>query len=218
LLPCSTEKQIKSKGEIILNKKIGIVGSIINLITVVGFAVSMIAGTLFGSYLTSLFIAWSLVAMLCSFAYYSDTNKRVAGLCAVAFGIMYAICNSFVYFAQITTVQMDTLTEQAAKLLDFQNYGLFFNYDMLGYCLMAVSTFFAGLTIDPKIKTDKWLKWLLLIHGVFAISCFILPMLGLFSTAMSGGEWIGTAILVFWCIYFAPISILSFLHFKSKTE
>jgi hypothetical protein len=37
-------------------------------------------------------------------------------------------------------------------------------------------------------------------------------------TDMSGGEWIGTVILVFWCIYFAPISILSFLHFKNKIQ
>jgi hypothetical protein len=190
----------------------------LNLIAVIGFAASMLAGTLFGSYLTSVFIAWSLVAMLCTFAYYGDSNRCAAGFCAVAFGTMYAICSTFVYFTQITTVRMDNLTEQASKLLDFQNFGLFFNYDMLGYCLMAVSTFFAGLTIDPKTKTDRYLKWLLLIHGVFAITCFILPVLGLFSTDMSGGEWIGTAILVFWCIYFAPISILSFLHFKNKIQ
>jgi len=188
-----------------------------NLVAVIGFALSMLIGSNFGSYFSSMFIAFSFMPMMCAYAYFSKEKTKLAGITAAGFAVMYAICNLFVYFAQITTVRMDTLTEQAAKLLDFQNFGLFFNYDMLGYCLMAISTFFAGLTIEPKTKGVRWLKWLLLIHGVFAVSCFILPLLGFFSTDMNGGEWIGTAILVFWCAYFIPVGILSFLHF-SKYE
>ena len=192
------------------------IASIVNVIAVVGFALSMLAGNLFGSYLASLFIAFSLVVMLCAFAHFSNENGQVAGLSGLAFGAMYALCNSIVYFTQMTTVRTDNLTQQAAALLDFQNFGLMFNYDMLGYCLMDIATFFAGLTIEAKTKTDKWLKGLLLIHGVFAIACFLMPLLGIFSTDMGGGEWIGTAVLEFWCIYFIPIGILSFLHFKNK--
>lgn len=199
-----------------MNKKIGMIASIVNLIAVVGFALSMLAGTSFGSYLTSIFIAFSLVAMLCTFAHFSNESRRVAGLSGIAFGAMYALCNSIVYFTQITTVRVNNLTEQAASILDFQNMGLMFNYDMLGYCLMAIATFFAGLAIDAKTKADKWLKRLLLIHGVFAITCFLVPLLGIFSTDMSGGEWISTAILEFWCVYFIPVSILSFIHFRNK--
>ena len=200
-----------------MNKKIGMFSSATNLIAVIGFALSMLIGSNFGSYFSSMFIAFSFMPMMCAYAYFSKEKTKLAGITAAGFAVMYAICNSFVSFTQITTVRMETLTEQAAKLLDFQNFGLFFNYDMLGYCLMAISTFFAGLTIEPKTKGDRWLKWLLLIHGVFAISCFILPLLGLFSADMNGGEWIGTAILVFWCAYFIPVGILSFLHF-SKYE
>lgn len=123
-----------------------------------------------------------------------------------------------VYFAQMTTVRTGGLTSQAVSLLDFQQFGLFFNYDLLGYALMALSTFFAGLTICVKSKADKWLKALLLIHGVFFLTCFILPMLGLFTTDMAGAEWIGTAVLEFWCVYFIPISVLSFFHFSKCEE
>lgn len=196
---------------------LGMFSSVTNLVAVIAFALSMLIGSNFGSYFSSLFIAFSFMPMMCAYAYFSKEKTKLAGITAAGFAAMYAICNSFVYFTQITTVRMDALTEQATKLLDFQNFGLFFNYDMLGYCLMAISTFFSGLTIDPKTKADKWLKWLLLIHGIFAIFCLILPLLGLFSTDMNGGEWIGTAILVFWCAYFIPIGILSFLYF-SKCE
>jgi predicted Na+-dependent transporter len=111
---------------------------------------------------------------------------------------------------------MDALNQQARQIIDYQKFGLFFSYDLLGYGLMALSTFFAGLTIELKTKYDKWLKWLLIIHGVFFISCFIMPMLGLFSTEMQGADWIGRTVLLFWCVYFAPVGILSLLHFKNK--
>jgi len=200
-----------------MNRKIGMTVSLVNAAAVAGFACSMLVGTNFGSYLSSIFIALSFVPMICSYAFYAKKEKKLAGIVAAGFAVMYATLISLVYFAQMTTVQTGGLTAQAAALLDFQQFGLFFNYDMLGYALMALSTFFVGLTVCVKSKTDKWLKALLLIHGVFFITCFILPMLGLFTPDMAGTEWIGTAVLEFWCVYFIPISILSFLYF-SKCE
>jgi hypothetical protein len=200
-----------------MNRKIGMVSAIINICAVAGFALCMLSGFLFGAYLTSIFIAWSFVIMLCTFTYYSDDSSRVAGFCAVAFGVMYAVCNSIVYFTQLTTVRVDKLSDQATILLDFQKFGLFFSYDMLGYCFMAISTLFVGMTIDVKTKSDKALKYLLMIHGVFAIGCFIMPMLGVFNRNMQGADWIGTAILEFWCAYFVPVGVLSFIHFKRTT-
>jgi hypothetical protein len=201
-----------------MNRKIGVFSSAINVVAVIGFALAMLIGSNFGSYLSSMFIAFSFMPMMCAYAYFSSDKTKLAGIIAAGFAAMYAICNLLVYFTQITTVRMDTLTEQAAKLLDFQSFGLFFNYDMLGYCLMAIATFFAGLTVAPQTKADQWLKWLLLIHGVFAISCFILPLLGLFSPDLNNGEWIGTAILIFWCVYFIPIGILSCFYFSKHED
>ena len=200
-----------------MNGKIGVYASAINLCAVLAFSVSMLAGSLFLSYLSSIFIAFSFVAMICTFAYFSEKSSKVAGLCAVAFGTMYAICNSIVYFTQLTTVRNGNLTGHASSLLDFQQFGLMFNLDMLGYCLMALSTFFVGLTVAINSRADRWLKWLLIAHGIFAVSCFIMPILGLFDANMEGTDWIGTAVLEFWCVYFTPISILSILHFSKKS-
>lgn len=36
--------------------------------------------------------------------------------------------------------------------------------------VMALSTFFTGLSMKPNNNTDKWLKALLMIHGVFYFS------------------------------------------------
>lgn len=199
-----------------MNRKIGICCSIINMISDIGFAVSMLLGFNTGSYFFSMFIAFSFVPMACGYAYFAEKSRKLAGYIGMAFSAMYAAIILLVYFAQITTVRMDSLTEQAASILDFQQFGLLFNYDLLGYALMALATFFAGLTVNADSKADKWLKYLLMIHGVFFVSCLIFPTLGLFKA--DSPAWIGVAVLEIWCLYFCPISILSALHFSKCRE
>ena len=176
----------------------------------------MLIGSNFGSYLVCMFIAFSFVPMMCAFNQYSSQDKKVAGYTSMVFAGVYAVMILLVYFAQVTAVRNDGLNEQALQIMDYQKFGLFFSYDLLGYGLMALSTFFAGLTIELKTKSDKWLKRLLIIHGVFFICCLIMPILGLFSPDLQGADWIGMAVLMVWCVYFTPVGILSFLHFKNK--
>ena len=213
-----------------MNRRIGMISSICNVCAVTGFALCLLFGFLFGNYVASMFIAFSFVPMICALTVAGGCEKRAtenatggcekkaAGNTAMVFAGMYAVVILIVYFTQVTTVRLETLNEQAVSLIDYTTFGLFFNLDLLGYCLMAISTFFAGLTIRTKTKSDKALKVLLLVHGIFAISCFIIPMLGVFSDDMQGADFIGTAILLFWCAYFIPVGILSFLYFRKQVD
>ena len=194
------------------------VSSIINICAVAGFALCMPFGFLFGDYLTSMFISFSFVPMVCALIARGKPETKAAGNTAMVFAGMYAVVILLVYFTQVTTVRLEPLNEQAKYLIDYTSFGLFFNFDLLGYCLMALSTFFAGMTIETNTKSDKALKWLFMIHGVFAISCFIIPMLGVFNSEKQGVDWIGTAILEFWCVYFIPVGVLSFIDFKKTNE
>ncbi len=65
-------------------------------------------------------------------------------------------------------------------------------------------------------KEDKWLKCLLMIHGVFFVSCLIVLMLGVFKA--DGPKWVGVAVLEFWCLYFCPVGILSGFYFRHWEE
>jgi hypothetical protein len=190
-------------------------GSLVNLSSVALFALSMLLGAPFGSYLASMGIAFSFVPMVCTLASYGGADTKAAGHTAIAFASGYAVIILLVYFAQITAVRLDGLSDQALQILDYRKFGLFFSYDLLGYGLMALSTFFAGLTLKPSTKAEKWLKGLLMVHGVFFISCLILPMLGLFTPEMKGADWIGTVVLEVWCAYFIPVGILAFVFFKN---
>lgn len=199
-----------------MDRNIGITGSVVVLAGVVAFACCMLTGPLVLCYGASIAIAWGLVLMTAAFYRFSRPDASAAAIAAAIFCAMYALCNSIVYFVQISTVRNGLLSSGAMQVLDYSKFGLMFDLDMLGYCLMALTTFFAGLTIVVKDRGDFALKILLLVHGVFAIGCFILPILGIFKTDMAGANWIGTAVLEFWCAYFLPVTILSLRYFKKQ--
>jgi hypothetical protein len=212
-----SERLLSKERKRIMNKKVGVYSSVVTLIAVLGFAFSMIVGSNFAGYLSSLFIAWGFVPMICAFAAHGKKELKAAGYTAIAFAAIYSVFVGLVYFAQLTTIRLSQLSEQANAILNYQNLGsLFFNYDLFGYAFMALSTFFIGLTIQIKTGIDKWLKRLLLIHGVFAIFCVLFPILGIFKTGMEGGNIIGVIVLEFWCVYFCPICILSFKYFQKQ--
>ena len=197
-----------------MNRKTGMIASLVTLGAVAAFAVGMAAGSEFTSFLASMFIAWGFVPLVCTFEVVGRRESKALGKTAVAFASIYAVLIMLVYFAQLTTVRTTNLGTQAAQLLDYGKFGLFFSYDLLGYAFMALATFCIAFTVELKTKADKWLKGLLLVHGVFAITCVVFPMLGIFSAGATGSSSIGTIILEFWCAYFIPVSILSYVHFR----
>ena len=202
-----------------MNQRIASAGALIATISVVLFAVCMLIPFHFGSYFVCMLLPIGYIMMSAGFCSESDEKHRVAANAGMAFAAVYAVLIFLVYFAQVTSVRLDSLNEQAMRILDYSKGGLLFSYDLLGYGMMALSTFFFGLTINAKKKTDKWLKYLLLVHGVFFFSCFLMPMTGVFRAMSSGGTGIGGVIaLECWCAYFIPISSLSWVHFRNSNR
>ena len=198
-----------------LNKLLSKVGSAIVTVTVFLFALFLIIDFSMGSFFVCLILPVGFIMMTAGLHNESEDDRKVAANIGLILAAVYSTFIMFVYFTQLTTVKNEQLSEQAAKLLDMGKFGLIFNFDLLGYGLMALSTFFTGLSMKPKNKTDKWLKAMLMIHGVFYFSCTFMPITGMFARMSSGGNGIGGRLaLVVWCVYFLPIGILSFIHFR----
>lgn len=197
-----------------LNTRIGKIGSLVNVISVAAFAVCMAIPFDFGSYFASMFIALSFILMTAAFEAECGGDRVVAGKIASVFAGIYVVLVLIVYFTQCTTVVNEPLNDQAVRILDYKYMGLLFNLDLLGYGIMALATFFIGLTVEADNKRDKVLKALLLIHGVFFVSCFLMPMTGVFANANGSTSLGGVLALEFWCLYFLPVGVLSYLHFK----
>ena len=198
-----------------MNRAIPKIGAAIVTITVFLFAVCMIVDFSFGSYFVCMILPLGYIMMAAGFQYESCEERRVSANVGVTIAGIYATLILLVYFAQTTSVRLDNLNEQAIRILDFQRGGLLFNYDLLGYGMMALSTFFIGLSIKPNSKADKWLKYLMMIHGIFFIGCFIMPMTGVFTSMASGDAGNGgTIALLGWCVYFLPVGVLAYRHFQ----
>lgn len=203
------------------NHQTGKIGAAVTGVAVLAFAVSMIFGSLFASCLSSMFIAIGFVPFVSALAAVNPSSARkAAGLTAIGFAAAYAVIILLVYFAEITTVRMNpSLSSETLSIISFGNAGsLFFNYDLLGYGLMALSTFCIAFTIHPQDRGDKALRALLMIHGVFFISGLVVPMLPVFTETAAGGDMFGTLILEFWCAYFLPICILGYRYFSKRTR
>ena len=194
------------------------IGSLINAFTVLAFAICMLMHFNFGSYFVCILLALSFLCMIGAFDAQCTEKNKVAGRVALVMAGVYATFIMLVYYTQCTTVQNETLSEGAARVLDYRFLGLMFNIDVFGYGIMALSTFFIGLTICVKDKVDKALKILLLGHGLFFPGCFIMPMTGMFLGSDGSTSSGGVIALEIWCLYFLPIGILSFLHFKKEKE
>lgn len=200
-----------------MNRIIPKIGAGIVSVAVVLFAICLILNVPFGSYLICMLLPIGYIMMAAGLHYESCENRRVAANIGMAFAVVYAVLIFLVYFAQTTSVRAGGLSEQAQLILDFQRGGLMFNYDLLGYGMMALSTFFMGLSIQVDSSVDKWLKSLMMIHGGFFFGCFIMPMTGVFLSMSDGKTAMGGVVaLVAWCMYFLPIGMLAYRHFGKE--
>lgn len=200
-----------------MNKTLAVIGSAAVTATVLLFAVFLITGFTFGSYAVCMILPMGYIMMAEGLRLESAPDRRAAADLGMAFAVIYAVIILLVYFAQTTSLR--SLGSEAAAILDYRRGGLMFNYDLLGYGMMALSTFFLGLSMRAKTRLTRWLSTLLMLHGLFFFGCFIMPMTGAFRGMADGSESSGgTVALIAWCAYFLPIGALALAHFLKKEK
>lgn len=201
-----------------MNRKIGFISSAVAGGAVAIFLICLIvalftknAFTENLSYAVCTVLSWSWVATAVVYSCYAKKERSAAAKTGVAAGIIYSTIISIVYYTQLTTVLYKSVDEKILQAFTFSAAGSWlFNLDLLGYGLLAVSTFFTGLSLQAESRADKALKWLLTLHGIFFI-CMLAPVLPLPATNQGNG---GTIALIGWCLFFLPVCVLSAIHFK----
>ena len=115
-----------------MNRIIPKTGAAIVTVTVFLFAVCIITGFLFGSYLVCMFLPVGFIMMTAGFQHESGENARVSANIGMAFAAVYTVLILLVYYAQTTTVRLEVLNGQASNILDYRRGGLLVNYALLG--------------------------------------------------------------------------------------
>ena len=133
-----------------LNRMIPKAGAAIVTVTVFLFAAFEIINFSMGSFFVCLILPIGFIMMTAGLHNECESDRKVAANIGMVFAAVYCVLIMFVYFTQLTTVKNEQLNEQAAKLLDFSRFGLIANYDLLGYGIMALSTFFTGLSMKES--------------------------------------------------------------------
>ena len=163
-----------------MNRKIGFISSIVVCCSIAIFLICLVVA-LFAqntftenlSYGVCTVLSWGWVATACGYSCYTQKERYAAAKIGVAIGVIYATIISIVYFTQLTTVLHKSVDEKILQAFSFTSAGSWlFNLDLLGYGLLAISTFFVGLTIQTETKIDKALKLLLMLHGIFCVCMF----------------------------------------------
>jgi 4-amino-4-deoxy-L-arabinose transferase-like glycosyltransferase len=200
-----------------MNSVIAKIGAALVTLTVALFAVFILMKFPFGEYFVCMILPLGFIMMTAGLHHESADDRKVPANIGLVLSGVYAVLIMLVYFSQCTTVNLEEMTDQASRILDFSRGGLIFNYDLLGYGIMALSTFFTGLAFRAENKPDKWLKWLLIIHGAFFPGCLIMPITGMFLN-LDKSDGSGYYALLIWCIYFIPIGVLAFRHFGKNSK
>ncbi|WP_058303265.1 histidine kinase N-terminal 7TM domain-containing protein [Gorillibacterium timonense] len=199
-----------------LNRTLGMVCSLGALACTVLF----FAGLLFAlptlSYTVCLFLSWFYVGLASVYAHDAPDDRKAVAVAGIAIAVVYSVFTNLVYYTQLTTVAQGGADSSLLTQLTFEPGSWLFGFDILGYGLMALSTFLIGLAFMAENKRDRVLRILLLLHGAFFPICVAAPTLGIFQPDGGAAGIGGTLALMGWCLYFAPIAMLSFLHFRDS--
>lgn len=197
-----------------MNNKFGLAASVSALICTLLFLAGLITWNEELNYWSCLVLSWAYIGSACALAQEAPGDRRGIASAGIAVAVLYSLLTNLVYYTQLTTVSQGAADPAILRILSYGQGSWMFGLDLLGYGLMALSTFLIGLSLSPVSKTGKAMKLLLMLHGLFFPACVVMPALGMFPEG-SGGDG-GVFALMGWCLYFAPVMLLAALHFRGR--
>ncbi len=197
-----------------MNHKFGLISALTALVCTLLFLIGLITINDGLNYWSCLVLSWAYIGTACAFAQEAPADRKGVAGAGIAIAAVYSLLTNLVYYTQLTTVAQDAAGQEVLRVFRFQQGSWMFGLDLLGYGLMALSTFLIGLAMIPEASGDKVLKWMLMLHGLFFPVCVVMPTLDVFPEG-SGGNG-GVYALMGWCIYFAPMMALAVWHFQTR--
>lgn len=127
-------------------------------------------------------LGWAYIVMMASLYLFAPPAKKIWGLTALAFGIVYAVMANINYLIQLVAVRPALMSGELDGLSIFvgDNPHSVFWALANAYGIQSMSLFFAAW-IFGKSKLERWIRWLFIAVGLtvpfqFAYSLGLIPM------------------------------------------
>ena len=203
----------------------GMLSSLLAFFSALIYAVSLLLSMVFynitigntGMFFSGIVIALSFIFMVYSYLVFSNDENKPYIIFSLILSIVYFIYILFGYSIQFSGLFFLGNTEKKFMLSNYYNFESFLNFNIFGYLLLSLSSFFIGLSIETNSKKDNILKLMMLNHTIFGIF-FILSLFKMIFNYVSDYYFLtGLVIKIKWCIYFSLICILSFGYFRKTS-
>jgi flagellar biosynthesis/type III secretory pathway M-ring protein FliF/YscJ len=197
-----------------MNKKVGMYASLITFLGALCFSIFSLLSSLLdhntfriGNHLSCILIALGFIGMICSYVTFIKYKNKTLDFISLAFSIIYAIIIITLSFIWVMPKQYSNLSSKTSSIL--------YNFELLGYAFMTISSFFMGIKLEIKNKKELVLKKLLCFQILFSIIWLISKDLLLYLFNFRNISLILLMIEI-WCIYIILICIFSYLYFKNQ--
>ena len=116
-----------------------------------------------------------VVLVVCLYQY-AAPGRKLYGLIALAFALMYAAMISIDYFVQLSVIQPSLLkgeTEGLALFTQYNPHGIFIALEDLAYLMLSGAFFFLGWVFEGNNRLEGTLRWLLRVSGIVTVAAFV---------------------------------------------
>ncbi|MBI4303793.1 MAG: hypothetical protein HY665_05600 [Chloroflexi bacterium] len=155
-----------------------------------------------------LLLAPTFVALVASLYLRTSQDKKIFGLIALSFTIMYATIIWIIDYIELTVVRQNILngTIEGLALWAIPNpRSLFFALEAAGYFFLGISTLFAA-PLFGKGTLETWIRWFFVTNGLISIAGIIAYAFGNVTTVF--------ATLIIWAMIFPLATALIAMPFR----
>lgn len=196
-----------------MNKKIGIISSLVSILSLVLFVVFLTLNESSSYHASLLTFVFSFIILLSTINGLSVNRSQTASLVAITFSSIALSIFSIVSFTQFTTIRIRSVveghSEMLEKVLSTQNGdSLFSLFLLLGFLILSLATFFCSFTINKQLVVGKVLFFLMFLQIIFAI-VFLIVLLLMTQT---------TIVLIVWAIVMAITCFTAIFYFKNAKD
>ncbi|MBE5960702.1 MAG: hypothetical protein E7256_04850 [Lachnospiraceae bacterium] len=197
-----------------MNRSLGMISSVATFLAAAAFVIAAATKSGDAEGVWSILMSLGFLPLICSFAAHGRKDQQSFKFTAIGFCIVYVMFTSLIGFMGLAAGRLIKWQITDNTITGITKLGR--DYSLIADGFMMLAAFFIGFMIYGKKAADIWLKKLLMIQGLWAIPCFVLPFYHVFSEKSISDTVIRIIEIIPVGVMTGVISLLSYQYFKNQ--